>query len=175
MSAHVFVDESKERGLLVAAAFLAVPRVTAARRAVSQLILPGQRRIHFHKEGNRRRHQILEVVSGLGAEVLIFDGGAYTSAKNARDACLTDLINVIAKVGADRLVIERDDSSVKSDQRLLYREVRSAGIAEILRYHHLKAYEESLLAIPDAVAWCWAKGGLWRRAAQRSVLEVRRI
>lgn len=175
MGAHVFVDESKERGLLVAAAFLPIPKVTPARRAVSRLVLPGQRRIHFHKEGNPRRHRILEVVTDLEAEVVIFDGSAYPNAKTARDACLTELINVIAKVGADRLVIERDESSVKSDQRLLYREVRSAGIAERLRYHHLKAHEESLLAIPDAVAWCWAKGGLWRRAVQRSVLEVRRV
>ena len=35
-----------------------------------------------------------------------------------------------------------------------------------LQYGHLRAAEESLLALPDAVAWCWAEGGVWRQAVE---------
>ena len=57
MSAHVFVDETKERGYLVAAAFVDPSQVTAARRAMAGLILPRQRRIHFNSERDERRHR----------------------------------------------------------------------------------------------------------------------
>ena len=29
-------------------------------------------------------------------------------------------------------------------------------------YEHLSPRMEPLLWIPDAVAWCWAKGGVWK-------------
>lgn len=32
-----------------------------------------------------------------------------------------------------------------------------------------------LLAVPDAIAWCWAKGGQWRDRVQLLVTEVRLI
>jgi hypothetical protein len=61
------------------------------------------------------------------------------------------------------------------DKRLLYQQVRAAGVADTLRYDHMRAHEECLLAIPDAVAWCWAKGGRWRTKIQPIVSEVRRV
>ncbi|MFI9641273.1 hypothetical protein ACIG87_14620 [Micromonospora sp. NPDC051925] len=72
-------------------------------------------------------------------------------------------------------MIERDDSTLKADQRLLFEEVRRAGIAGQLRYDHLKAHEECLLAIPDALAWCWARGGHWRTAVRAMVTESHRV
>ncbi|WP_158609264.1 hypothetical protein [Micromonospora musae] len=49
MSAHIFVDETKERGLLVAAAVVLTRDLAPARKVMRSLILPNQRRIHFHK------------------------------------------------------------------------------------------------------------------------------
>ncbi|GGR66143.1 hypothetical protein GCM10010169_07020 [Micromonospora fulviviridis] len=48
-------------------------------------------------------------------------------------------------------------------------------IADSLRCEHLRAYEECLLAIPDALAWCWARGGPWRSAVRGLVTEVREV
>ncbi|SBT63129.1 hypothetical protein GA0070622_0072 [Micromonospora sediminicola] len=44
-----------------------------------------------------------------------------------------------------------------------------------LRYDQLRAHEECLLAIPDALAWCWAKGGRWRNSIRRMVSESRQV
>jgi hypothetical protein len=35
--------------------------------------------------------------------------------------------------------------------------------SDTLRYEHRRAAAEQLLTLPDAIAWCWAKGGDWRR------------
>jgi len=55
-----------------------------------------------------------------------------------------------------------------------YRRVREVGCVD-LRYEHRRASSEVLLALPDAVAWCWAKGGDWRRRIAPAVTEVRTV
>ncbi|HEX6684851.1 MAG TPA: hypothetical protein VF062_18830 [Candidatus Limnocylindrales bacterium] len=66
-------------------------------------------------------------------------------------------------------MLERDDSHAEADRRLLRAELQAAGAADRLTYEHVRAYEEPLLAIPDAVAWCWVKGGHWRVKAKQMV------
>ncbi|MFE9915418.1 hypothetical protein ACFYPG_09665 [Micromonospora sp. NPDC005553] len=175
MNAHVFVDETKERGLLVAAAVVLPADLAAARRTIRDLILPGQRRIHFHKERDDRRRQIVAAVVTLSAYAVIFDAKRHRDPRAAREACLIELVEHAAKIGAGRLVLERDDSTLQADQRLLFQQVRKSGISRTLRYDHLRAHEECLLAIPDALAWCWAKGGRWKTSVQRIVSESRQV
>jgi hypothetical protein len=38
---------------------------------------------------------------------------------------------------------------------------RAEDCRSTVRYEHRKGSAESLLAVPDAIAWCWAKGGEW--------------
>ncbi|SIQ66778.1 hypothetical protein [Micromonospora avicenniae] len=175
MSAHVFVDETKERGLLIAAAVVLTPNLSSARKVMRSLVLPSQRRIHFHKERDDRRRQIVGAINGLGVQAVILDASNHPNMKVARDACLVSLVAYAAKINAARLVIERDDSTLKADRRLLFDEVQRAGLSDTLRYDHLRAHEECLLAIPDALAWCWAKRGRWRAAVQRTVVESHQL
>lgn len=111
----------------------------------------------------------------LGVQVVIYDGVGAGSEKAARQACLTEPVADLAKNEAHRVVIERDDSVIEFDKRLLYQQVRAAGVVDTLRYDHMRAHEECLLAIPDAVAWCWAKGGRWRSRVEPVVVEVRQV
>jgi hypothetical protein len=47
VKAHIFVDECKVRGLLLAAAVVPPSELAPLRKVLSRLRLPGQRRIHF--------------------------------------------------------------------------------------------------------------------------------
>ncbi|GHJ10664.1 hypothetical protein TPA0907_50310 [Micromonospora humidisoli] len=169
------MDETKERSFLLVAAVVLPSDLIRARRTVRSLVLPHQRRIHFHKERDDRRRQIVTAITTIGVQATVFDAVGHRTTKAARDACLAGLVEYAAKTSAARLVIERDDSTLKADQRLLFDEVRRAGIAGQLRYDHLKAHEECLLAIPDALAWCWARGGHWRTAVRAVVTESHRV
>jgi hypothetical protein len=172
MTAHVFADESKARGYLLAAAVVKPENLGQARRQVGALRLPRQRRIHFAKEQDSRRRSIISAFSVVPAKVTLYDASKHTSEQSARRACLEQLVDDLTKIGARLLVLEQDDSLIESDRRLLYSRVRAAGCEETLRYEHKRAGEECLLAIPDAIAWCWARGGDWRRRAEPLVVEV---
>jgi hypothetical protein len=175
VTAHVFVDESKAHGYLLAAAVLLADDLAYARKTVVGLRLRGQRGIHFKKEQDSRRRTIVGSLADTGASVLIYDAVGYRSELIARQACLERLIEDLASLGAGVLTLDRDDSLVESDRQWLYRAVRAAGSADTVTYQHRRRSEECLLTVPDAVAWCWAKGGNWKRLAQPLVKSVTRL
>lgn len=165
MSAHVFVDEAKDRGYFVTAAALVAGDVSQARKTISGLIKPRQRRLHFSAESDARRKQILDALGELGAQCTVYDGSQQPR-KRQRDACLLQLVDDLAISRAQLLVLERDDSVVEVDKKLLYRRTREVGCQDTLTYRHQRAHEEPLLALPDAIAWCVNRGGIWKQRAQ---------
>lgn len=64
-------------------------------------------------------------------------------------------------LGGGTLILEQDDSLLAWDRRQLYRLARP--LVGDVQYRHSRAADELLLCVPDAIAWCWAKGGDWRR------------
>ncbi|WP_446211672.1 hypothetical protein [Micromonospora sp. IBSANI012] len=175
MVLHVFADETKERGLLLAAASVDQGELVAARQAVNRLTMRGQRSIHFCKERNERRRQIIAAMRRVNTSVVIYDATAHRDQKAAREACLRALVTDSAKAAAERLVLELDDSRRAADARVLTQEIRLAGMPGQLRYDHLRAHEECLLAIPDAVAWSWAKGGEWRAMVRPMISQIQEV
>jgi hypothetical protein len=174
MKPQAFVDESKYRhGYLLAAAVIMSSDVAKVRKPVGALRLPGQRRIHFTAERDTRRKTILSVMEAVAPHsVTIYDASSYRNPKVARDAAMGALVDDLAKLGAERLIIEQDDQAVASDRRIIRERAERAGCQDMLRYQHQRAYEEPLLAIPDAVAWAWAKGRPWRLLASGLVSHV---
>jgi hypothetical protein len=170
---HVFVDETKEKGYLVTAAALLPGNLERARRAARSLIMPRQRRVHFTSESDARRKQILDVIEELRPQATLYDSSGYPK-RRQREACLLAVIEDLAVMQARMLVLETDDSIVELDRKLLYRRVRELG-CEGLEYRHQRAHEEPLLMIPDAIAWCWSRGGPWRDRVRAMVVEVRTL
>jgi len=173
VTAHVFVDESKRGGYLVTAAAVLASDLGRARPRVRGLILPGQRRLHCTHESDNRRKQILDVIAELRPAVTIYDGSAHHR-RRQREACLNGLIADLATAGTRMLVLETDESVLELDRRILYRSTRLHG-CEALEYRHHRAHEEPLLAIPDALAWCWQRGGPWKVRAREFVVAVKTV
>ncbi len=172
---YVYVDESKRSGYVLAAT--TVSDLETTRRVVRSLVLPGQRRIHMKQEQPRRRRVIVSSLVTTPVETTIYDAGrGYRTDLAARAACLAALVDDLAAGGgATMLVIEQDDSLVRSDRHELYQLVRQAGITDILEYRHQRVHEEPLLALPDVVAWCWVRSADWRRRIRPILTNVRRL
>ncbi|MEU4192956.1 hypothetical protein AB0E69_13740 [Kribbella sp. NPDC026611] len=159
MPAHVFVDESKARGLLMAATTCDASEVNAHRRTMASLLMPRERRIHFTKESPARRRKILGVITEFGLGVRLYQADRNDAA--GRKACLDAVVGDIAG-SAERLVVERDESTTTFDKQVLFHAARMHGCSESLQYQLLAAHDDPLLWVPDAVAWSWVKGGEWR-------------
>lgn len=169
----LFIDESKARGYLIVAAVVLPADLVRHRRAIAELRMKGQRRIHFTTESPERRRQILSMLTRLGVTARAYRSGAAKEA-DGRAACLRAVVQDLPGFGVDRMVLEQDDSVVQFDRQLLFTELRASGQSDV-GYEHTRTTSEPLLAIPDALAWCIARGGDWRRRAASMLTDVHEL
>jgi len=174
---HIFVDETKRHGYLLIAGALVPGDLGGLRKELGALVLPGQRSLHMKNEKDPRKRAIADVIVRANVQAVVYDAGSrFANEAERRAECLRELVNdIAAKSGETMLVLDRDDSIVQRDRKCLIEFSRKSGCGDSLRYQHLKSTEEQLLIVPDAIAWCWAKGGAWRQRIRPVVGEVRKI
>ncbi|MDN5725296.1 MAG: hypothetical protein L0G99_05100 [Propionibacteriales bacterium] len=166
------MDESKHRGFHLIAAVILPDNAKLARQAVAALTLRGQTRIHMNKERDSRRRLILSTLAKLDMDVTIYTAGARHRTDLARrEHCMRRLAADTALAGHTHLWIEQDPTLIDRDRQQIIEAVRSTGQPQF-SYAHLSAAAEPLLAIPDAIAWAWPKGGDWRRRCEPMVTQV---
>lgn len=132
-----------------------------------------QTHLHFTKEKPDRRGQIVTSLCTTSVTIDIYQPTGDDPHKT-RQACLRALVADLADARADRLVIEQDDSLIKSDQEVLYSAVRQANVEHTLAYAHLPKRSEPLLWIADAAAWCWTHPA-WRPRIQPLIGTVHTV
>lgn len=158
MTFHAFVDESFAGSYMVAAAVVPVGDVNAHRAVLRGVLQPGQRRIHFKDERPARKDLVLSAIDTLDVSAVVY---VTKNDRQARGACLARMVPDLAAAGVTRLVLERDDSLLTFDQRTL--DALKREHCPDLYYDHQRAHNDLLLCLPDAIAWCWAKGARWRQ------------
>lgn len=170
--AHIFVDETKRRDYLMVAAVALPAEQKAFRALIRELKLPGQRRLHMQSESDPRRRAIASSIVRAGVRATVYNAGSrYKTERDRRAACLHALVHDAARRRDELLVIEEDQSLRSWDQQRLIELTRAANCRS-LRYEHRTAGQEQLLALPDAIAWCVAKGGDWLRRIEPCVENV---
>lgn len=174
---HIHVDETKERGYVIVASFCTPEAAAAIRKMLrGDYVLPGQSRIHMAKESDRRRRKIADLICQSNVAAVVYDAGRrYSDDLDARAECLLSIVRGLPANQQALLVIEQDDSIIRWDKRFLYNVLRSAGREHTVTYTHRRASADLVLSIPDAIAWCWARGGLWRERIRPAVNDVVRV
>lgn len=159
---HAFVDESLRSSYLLAAAILEPAELAAARTLLRALRQGAQSRIHFQTESDVRRRKIIAELVAVGLRTRIYVGGGRDEA--VRQTCLQRMVGDLLSAGAKRLVLEtRGRREDLADRHTIRTVLGPRPSAAGLEYEHLRAREEPLLWVPDAVAWCYGAGGDWRR------------
>lgn len=171
---ELFVDENTSRGYLFAVLRTPMHHKPELRKALNLLRMPGQSRIHFVDERNSRRREILSVITSLRPALTIITSQSKTQ-KVAREQCLRALLRLAQDHDVASVTLERDESVLQFDRRILFEEGRAIGPALRVRYHHESPRAEPLLWVPDAIAWSFAKGGDWRRRVLPLIDQVIRV
>ena len=174
---HIFVDETKEHGYILVATVHIAADVDDLRKTLrDKFVLPGQNRIHMAKERDPRRRAIADAICRAGVTATIYDAGCrYRDPLDARAACLQAIIDGLPPGEQTLIVLEQDDSILHWDKKFLYNAVHAAGVASTVRYAHHRAKTELLLTVPDAIAWCWARGGQWKDRVRAAVVDVKQV
>ena len=165
----VYVDESKARGFYFVATSSDTGNLKYSEKALRSVLKPGQRRVHFKKESDSRRREILSLMANLELRVTVFVCQGLNE-REARVLCLEALVGMAVESEIFSLVIERDESLVQSDKRVIAGILMSENSK--LNYQHVGPHEHPLLWVSDAVAWCFFSGGDWLRRSSPIVDEV---
>lgn len=173
---HIFVDETKRRDYVMVAASVLGDDVAAARAVVKGLLKPGQKHLHMKDEADGRKETIAKTLVSANLRATVYNAGRrHGNQVRARAACLAALVDDVAASDVETLIVlDQDETLVQFDRRLLYRSVHAVGREYELHYEHRRSNTEQLLGIPDAFAWCWAKGGHWRSLIS-TVVTVRTV
>ncbi|UFS58064.1 DUF3800 domain-containing protein [Subtercola endophyticus] len=158
----LFLDESKGSSYFIVATQVSEGRCADARKAVARLRKSGQRRVHFVKEGDSRRRLILSQFAQLNLSVTVYRSDEKDELV-ARERCLAAVARYAVQSHVSRIILERDYSIEKFDRRILFHELTKSRSASHATYGHETSADEPLLWVSDAVAWCVARGGDWRR------------
>lgn len=169
---HVYVDESKTHGYFIAAAAVSPADSKAVDRALRQLPRPGQSRIHFTREKDSSRRKLLSQMAELDVQVQLYIVRGQPD-KIARTLCLEALVDDLAQSGASRLILERDDSLMVADRRIISDSLSRNNYREQLSFDHVAPTEHATLWVSDAIAWCHQAGGDWIRRASPLVAGTR--
>lgn len=172
MPGHVYVDETKAKGYLMVAVTVSDGQLAGARRQLRSLLKPGLRRLHFVRDNDDLRIRALKTIGALGLTAAIYDASACSPERQARDLCIGAIVCDAAEQQCSRVIFELDQTLATRDRQVLYQAVQKFGLENDLVYSLQQGYEEPLLWLPDAVAWCWARGGRWRQAVAPMVNAV---
>lgn len=171
-----FVDETKARGYVIAATLVDDSDVTAVRRVLQQTLPRGQRRIHMVDESDPLRRKFLGALADAGLTARLYVAGAdHGTDVRRRRACLRHVVLDAATEGCTRLVLESDPTQDARDRQTIIEARRETGRSVAFEYQHLRAYDEPLLWASDAVAWAFARGGVWREMAAEIVAAECRV
>jgi hypothetical protein len=158
----MFIDESKAKGYRLAVTLIAETQSAATRAILVDQVLPGQRRIHFAKESDRRRKLLLSKLAGLGTTTHIYRVDGLPEL-DARRICLAAALEAPRALDVVHVVLEIDPSIVAQDRRAIADVLRRQRRSEDVSFSHSRPESEPLLWIPDAVAWSHARGAEWLR------------
>ena len=152
---HDFVDGSSGGVYLLAAAITEPDRENEVRERLRNLLMGKSRRLHWRDEGALRRRDIAAAIASCQVRHLVVVGRPLDARKQerARRLCLEALLIELHRWGVTRVVVEGRKAAQDTRDRRMVDAVRSKGlISREVRLEFLRASDEPLLWIPDAVA-----------------------
>jgi hypothetical protein len=124
---HVFVDESVRKQYLLCAVWIDLHHVNTTRRALRAMCRPGQRRLHFSKEQDGRRRELLATLATfpIHASLFLAAGHPVDARQRCIQAFVRDAVQKFPMRRADRIVFEcRRPPEDDWDRRVIYKELR---------------------------------------------------
>lgn len=137
------------------------------------LLQGSQTHLHFTKEKDSRRRQIVREIAQLDLAIDVYDASGCDPRK-ARDLTMEMIVADLAAVRAAWLNIEMDESLAAAERKVLARAVRRFGVEGELQYRHVPKRNEPMLWAADAAAWCWTHAG-WKELIAPKVRNVKDV
>lgn len=152
-----FADESSvPRGpdrqeYLICAAIIDTGELDSIREILRPLLLPGQRKLHWTDESDRRRREIVAMLTEIDAMQVIVTHRSARSRKTERyrRKCLEQLYFELEQMKVQELTLESRLASQDRKDHEHLAAVNGRGHTLAVRINHVRGGNDPLLWIPD--------------------------
>ncbi|WP_063060773.1 hypothetical protein [Nocardia sienata] len=137
---------------IVAAALIEEGDVQLVRKAMSDLLLPGEKKVHWHGSSEVRRGELIQAVAELpicGISVVYHAEG--TKDRRGRRKCLECILPHLALLDCSGITLESRGTQDASDRDILHKFRARKVIDDSLRIHHEIGRAEPVLSVPDII------------------------
>jgi len=169
MTAQVFIDESyrKSKYLLIAV-FVSSSEVNTLRHSLRKVAeKPGQA-IHMTKASNQLRLRLGSFIVEQRMDCLVIEHHNSGSTQlAARISCLRKLCVQSRVQTASHMTL--DSSTTAERDCRIFEEHRRQYQSHFPIYQHTPSRNEPLRWVPDAIGWCWGRGGTWKQLIEPCV------
>ncbi|WP_034253121.1 MULTISPECIES: hypothetical protein [Arsenicicoccus] len=157
---RAWVDESASVHDLDPGAYILAAAIGPAhleddtRHSMRSLRLPGQNKLHWRDEDERRRGVIATTIAALEHTYLVVvrEGCASDNLKRRRNKTIERLLPELELLGVTQVTFESRGSADDKRDLDLVQALRGRGrLGPAVRIHHVRGRDEPLLWIPDAV------------------------
>lgn len=165
-----FVDETKAGTYRLGLVTIPDHAIVQIRKALKELRMPGQRRIHMAKESPNRRKAIIDAILRLDDWTCLI---IESKTQELNDALQRQKLFLLAAQHPlwsliDKLIIEDSTDSSRDRRTLAWLQKNSS---HWFTYVFEKPHADSALWLADAVLWSYAKGSNYRKLVQHR-LEI---
>lgn len=138
---------------LVGAVVLPSTDLNDIREELRPLLLPGQIKLHWTAESEKRRRHIVDALAGLGAMHFVISHVSTRSNKTERfrRKCLESLYYELAGAEIHAVTLESRNLHQDKADRAQIVALQGQGLDRRLRIEHALGGDEPLLWIPDAL------------------------
>jgi hypothetical protein len=172
-SVEIFVDESRHRNYVLAAAVVATGDLKQSKKSMRTIKPANRDRVHMHAEGRASQDKILAEFIRLRpiAKAFVFTGSVDRgrSERDVRNALLQELAWKAVDLGATRILIESCDQD-KEDLNAVVGALVKAGARDRVRVDVDTPHSNEMLWAADIVAWAVGHGNRKLEAAE--MIEV---
>jgi hypothetical protein len=126
--------------------------VAVTRKTVSSLMLPGEKKVHWHGSSDVRRRELVRAVAELpifGITIVHNEEGAKD--RRGRRKCLEQMLPRLADFECTGFTMESRGTMDNSDLDILQKFRARKVVDDRLRIHHARGLAEPVLAVADIV------------------------
>lgn len=164
-----YLDETKSGQFVFVIAELYASNVGRCRIQMTRIPRKHKSALHFNRESSETRTGALTILAKMPIRIILVTTPKNTKGLDARESAVRCVARLAVERSPQRVVFERDDSTVTHDRRWLSSELARRPDIE---YQHLARTADPLLWIPDAVGWAYQRGGQPWNLVKHLVVET---
>lgn len=171
MALNCYIDESIRGEYILCVVYVKADQLNTIRHQVKNLRHPNRASIHIQEESKSTQNSIRRQISTISCRAQIFTASTRNQPISvARTTTLRRAVLHSSRLEVNLITLDASNSLLRDRKNI--NDIAASHNIRVPHYRHMNSRHEPLLWLPDIVAWCYGRGGVWKEAVDPLIDEV---